>query len=103
MRRLALRGCSVAARDLLASVGGAVGGDTSLVGLDIHDLGVTCRVSLVGSLVSEDLVALEQSPLCVLAPIDEIGVVEGELDRAVSQVVRSLDTEHEGAIKRLAL
>lgn len=69
--------------------------DTSLVGLDIHDMRITGSISLVGGLVAEDLGTVHESSLGVLAAVDEVGVVESELNSTVHNVIRSFDTKHE--------
>lgn len=45
-----------------------------------------------------DLGALDQSPLGVLAAVDEVGVVEGHLNSTVDNVVGGLDTKHERVV-----
>lgn len=54
-------------------------------------------VSLV-LVLGVDLGALDQSPLSVLAAVDEVGVVEGHLNGTVDNVVGGLDTQHEGVV-----
>lgn len=82
---------------LRGSVRGSVG-DTRLVGLNINDLSVAGSVSLVSGLVSECVAAFHESSLCVLASVDEVGVVEGKLNGAVQDMVSSLNTKHEGVL-----
>ena len=46
----------------------------------------------------EELGALDEAALGVLAAVDEVGVVEREFGGAVDDVVRGLDAEHEGVV-----
>lgn len=72
--------------------------ESGLVGFDINNLGITSSVSLVSSLVAEDLIALDETSLVVLATVDEVGIVESKLNRTVRNVIGSLDAEHEAVI-----
>lgn len=72
--------------------------NTSFVGLDIDDLCGSSCISLVSSLVLEDLAALNEASLIVLASVDEIGIVKCELDGAVHNVISCLNTEHKGVV-----
>ena len=91
---MSLRGCALSCgKSTVGSVG-----DSSFVGLDIDRCGFSSCIRLVGCLVSEYLAAFDEASLGVLAAVYKIGVVEGKLDCAVDDVVRSLDTKHEAVI-----
>lgn len=53
---------------------------------------------LLLSLLGEDLSTIDQTTLGVLTAVDEVGVVEGQLNSTVDNVVDSLDTQHEGVV-----
>ena len=46
-------------------------------------------------LATEDLSTIDEATLSVDARVDKVGVVEGELDSAVNDVVHGLNSEHE--------
>jgi hypothetical protein len=91
---MGLRGCSLPSRQ---STVGSVS-EASLVCLNINNLGVTSGISLVSSLVTEDLVALDKSSFGVLAAVDEIRIVESKLNRTVHNVICSLNAKHEAVV-----
>jgi len=53
---------------------------------------------LLSLLCGEDLSTINQTTLGVLATVDEVRVVEGQLNSTVDNVVDSLDTQHEGVV-----
>ena len=89
---MSLGRCALSCWKTVGSVG------SSFIGLDIDDLCLSSGIRLVGRLISEYLAAFDESSLGVLTAVYEIGVVEGKLDCAVDDVVRSLDTKHEAVI-----
>lgn len=48
--------------------------------------------------LGEDLGTIDQTALGVLATVDKVGVVEGQLNGTVDNVVHSLDTQHERVV-----
>jgi hypothetical protein len=87
-------------RGSLPSRQSAIGsvGEPGLIRLDIDDFGVAGSVGLVGSLVSEDVDALDKSSLGVLAAINEVGVIESKLNCTVYDVICSLNAKHKAVI-----
>jgi hypothetical protein len=86
-------GCgSLSGRQLL---GAGTIGESCLIGLDVDDLSSTCGISL-GS--GEELSTFQKSSLVVLTRVDKVGVVQGQLNGTVHNVISSFDTEHEGMI-----
>jgi hypothetical protein len=73
-------------------------GEASLVCLDVDNLGIASSISLISSLVAEDLTTIDKSSFGVLAAIDEVGIVESELNRTIDDVVSCLNAKHEGMI-----
>jgi hypothetical protein len=49
-------------------------------------------------LLGENLGTIDQAALGVLATVDKVGVVEGQLNGTVDNVVNSLNTQHEGVV-----
>lgn len=91
---MGLRGGSLPSRQsTISSVS-----EPSLVCLNVNDFGITSSVSLVSSLVAEDLATIDKPSFCVLAAVDEIGVVESKLNCTVHNVISSLNTKHERMI-----
>jgi hypothetical protein len=73
-------------------------GEASLVCFDVDNLGIASSISLISSLVAEDLTTIDKSSFGVLAAIDEVGIVESELNRTIDDVVSCLNAKHEGMI-----
>jgi hypothetical protein len=91
---VSLGGCSLPCRQsTVSSVG-----ESSLVCLDVDNLGIASSISLVSGLVAEDLATIDKSSFGILAAIDEVGIIESELNRTVHDVVSCLNAKHEGMV-----
>lgn len=61
-------------------------------------VGSGSTVDGVGRFIAEDFETFGETALLVLAPVDKVGIVEGELDGAIENVVCGFDAEHEAMI-----